>query len=205
MPRKKLTARPKPPGADAAPIKVILNKDRCVPGQFIWPGGKCDILGRGTTGTNPALAANPQYQKGKNVNGKPCFYLKEEYNEGATPIPSKGFYTIAYRGKDIGPPGGDHWAQREKKDGKIVKDAKGREILIPVPTFQLGLRNGNTIPSTRGIESLLMHPHGKYEDLPLTLFGTHGCLKPETKCIWDFYAWMEKERFPTLDLAIWEQ
>lgn len=192
-------------------IQVILPRNRCVPGVFRWHGKTCKggVIGRGTTyyskGSGDAraqrLLRDPAWEHGKAPTGEDCFYLKENQEGGATPIPSDNKYFVKFNRTDIGPmsKGGrkmDHWARH-------IRDKNGRTIKkIPTPVFDL-IASGK-IPRNR--DGLRIHSHAKFEPYnnaePLWRRPTAGCLKLPVDCVEQLQHDMGKAKWT---LSIWEK
>lgn len=221
--RFSMPLRKKPADAKKADIQLIMKRNRFKGGTLKFGNVTCQV---GTIGESVILpnsqVASPTYQQLLHDPhydyvkswGSTYFFKNERTRKGATPVPSNSWYTVDFRNNAVGPCAhktvgrgrrkrsitvvkSDHWAERTvDKDGKVC--------IKPVPIFQLGVDRGVSVPG-RQIGSLLIHPHGKYENTSLADLATHGCIKIPVECtkkLKDFYDSFSPHR--KLRMAVWE-
>ncbi len=202
-----------------AVISVTLPEDRCKPGKISGPWGSCEVLGRGETLLEaPSPSILNRYSQGVRSDKKPCWFLKEGYQHGATPIPSQGHYYLEFMPRSGGK---DHWYDVKETQGNnycwIVNGKKYcADKSKPIQMFRMLLydksdayyqpKKGevvNSIPRGRDIGTLRLHQHG-FDALygNIETEGTWGCLKVAPDCLDKMTNWSAKSGNPRVKMEI---
>jgi len=195
-------------------VFMVLNSDRNQPGKFYFPGGSCEVLGRGQSEWEAPDTPEERvkYCDGGSIGkGQVCYYSPETNRAGATPIPSNGHYYIKYLDQSTRHSGKEHWAR-----GETVRLANGKirwKVTQSTPVYQLTLNigrpedKGNRIPANRSIETIRVHTHGINEDPKnwgsFQRTSTHGCPKLPVDCLEKFDRWARSR--PWIKMNVREQ